>query len=34
VKPPPFAHDGARRVEETLAPLGKHGDDAKLLGDA
>jgi CO/xanthine dehydrogenase FAD-binding subunit len=31
VKPAPFAYDRASSVEETLALLAEHGDDAKLL---
>jgi CO/xanthine dehydrogenase FAD-binding subunit len=31
VKPPPFAYDRAGSVDEALALLGEHGDDAKVL---
>jgi carbon-monoxide dehydrogenase medium subunit len=31
VKPPPFAYDSPETVDETLALLAEHGDDAKVL---
>lgn len=31
MKPPPFAYDRAESVEEALALLAEHGDDAKVL---
>ena len=31
MKPPPFAYDRARSVDEALALLAEHGDDAKVL---
>jgi CO/xanthine dehydrogenase FAD-binding subunit len=31
VKPPPFAYDRARSVDEALALLAEHGDEAKVL---
>jgi carbon-monoxide dehydrogenase medium subunit len=31
VKPPPFAYDAPRELEEALALLARHGEDAKVL---